>query len=49
MFRDAFRRHRCLIVADGSYEWKNDERRSTPFFISIQMAFEQVMSERISH
>jgi len=49
MFRDAFRRHRCLVVADGFYEWKNDGRRRTSFFISIQMAFEQVVSERISH
>jgi putative SOS response-associated peptidase YedK len=32
LFPDAFRRHRCLVVADGFYEWrKNDGRR--PFFI----------------
>ena len=37
MFRDAFRRHRCLVVADGFYEWrKNDGRRRTPFFVRLQ-------------
>jgi len=37
MFRDAFRRHRCLVVADGFYEWrKNDGRRRTPFFIRLK-------------
>jgi putative SOS response-associated peptidase YedK len=37
MFRDAFRRHRCLVVADGFYEWKkNDARRRTPFFIRLR-------------
>jgi putative SOS response-associated peptidase YedK len=37
MFRDAFRRHRCLVVADGFYEWrKNEGRRRTPFFIRLR-------------
>jgi len=37
MFRDAFRRHRCLVVADGFYEWrKNDGRRKTPFFVRLR-------------
>jgi putative SOS response-associated peptidase YedK len=37
MFRDAFRRPRCLVVADGFYEWtKNDGRRRTPFFIRLR-------------
>jgi hypothetical protein len=36
MFRDAFRRHRCLVVADGFYEWrKNDGRKRAPFFIRL--------------
>jgi len=37
MFGGAFRRHRCLVVADGFYEWrKNDGRRKTPFFIRLK-------------
>jgi putative SOS response-associated peptidase YedK len=36
MFRDAFRRHRCLVVADGFYEWRKDGRTKTPFFIRLQ-------------
>ncbi len=37
MFRDAFRRHRCLVVADGFYEWRrNDGRWRTPFFVRLR-------------
>ncbi|HEX7409135.1 MAG TPA: SOS response-associated peptidase [Candidatus Binatia bacterium] len=36
MFRDAFGRRRCLIVADGFYEWRKDERRKTPHFIHLR-------------
>ncbi|MCW2953323.1 MAG: hypothetical protein JWQ48_2493 [Conexibacter sp.] len=32
-FRDAFKRHRCLIVADGFYEWRRDGVRQ-PFHIT---------------
>jgi putative SOS response-associated peptidase YedK len=32
-FRDAVRKHRCLIVVDGFYEWKRDgNSKSQPFF-----------------
>ncbi len=34
-FRDAFRRRRCLILADGFYEWKRGARRKRPFVIRL--------------
>jgi putative SOS response-associated peptidase YedK len=35
-FRDAFRYHRCLIPADGFYEWKTEGRQKKPFYIRRQ-------------
>jgi putative SOS response-associated peptidase YedK len=32
-FRAAFRRRRCLVVADGFYEWQKLERGKQPFYI----------------
>jgi putative SOS response-associated peptidase YedK len=38
-FRNAFRRRRCLVLADGFYEWKTEERNGksfkTPMFIRL--------------
>jgi putative SOS response-associated peptidase YedK len=34
-FRDAFRKRRCLIVADGFYEWKGEKGQKQPFFITL--------------
>ncbi|MEW6613751.1 MAG: SOS response-associated peptidase, partial [Pseudomonadota bacterium] len=31
-FRAAFRRRRCLIPADGFYEWRNQNGRKQPFY-----------------
>ena len=31
-FRSAFRRQRCLISADGFYEWLQEGKRKTPFY-----------------
>jgi putative SOS response-associated peptidase YedK len=35
-FRSAFRSRRCLIPADGFYEWKKEEKRKVPFFVFLK-------------
>ena len=35
-FRSAFRRRRCLIPADGFYEWKREEGGKQPFYIRMK-------------
>lgn len=35
-FRDAFRKRRCLIPADGFYEWRTEEGRKQPFRIGMK-------------
>ena len=37
-FRAAFRRRRCLIPADGFYEWKKEpgQKRKTPMYIRLK-------------
>lgn len=34
-FRNAFRRRRCLIIADGFYEWTGPKGRKQPVFITL--------------
>jgi putative SOS response-associated peptidase YedK len=34
-FRAAFKRRRCLIVADGFYEWQGEKGNKQPYFISL--------------
>ena len=36
LFREAFRRRRCLVVADGFYEWRTDGQRKRPHFIRLR-------------
>jgi putative SOS response-associated peptidase YedK len=35
-FRDAFKRRRCLIVADGFYEWKKQAGKKQPFYFRLE-------------
>ena len=35
-FRQAFCRHRCLVVADGFYEWKKEGAKKTPVYVRLR-------------
>ena len=35
-FQAAFREQRCLIVADGFYEWKRKDRKKVPYYIKLK-------------
>lgn len=35
-FRDAFRRRRCLVAADGFFEWKRLGTTKQPYFIHLE-------------
>jgi putative SOS response-associated peptidase YedK len=35
-FRHAFRSRRCLVVADGFYEWQRTNGRKQPYFVGLQ-------------
>lgn len=34
-FRHAYQKRRCLIIADGFYEWKKEQDRKVPMYIQL--------------
>lgn len=34
-FRSAFKKRRCLVLADGFYEWQKQEQQKQPFYFQI--------------
>ena len=34
-YRAAFRHRRCLVLADGFYEWRKEGDAKTPYYISL--------------
>jgi putative SOS response-associated peptidase YedK len=36
MFKSAFLRRRCLVPADGFYEWKKEGKAKLPYFITLK-------------
>ena len=35
-FKNAFQKRRCLIVADGFYEWKKDGKKKIPYYFYLK-------------
>jgi putative SOS response-associated peptidase YedK len=35
-FKIPFRRHRCLIPANGYYEWKKEDKKKIPFYYTLK-------------
>lgn len=35
-FRDSFKKRRCLIIADGFYEWKKTGQEKIPYYIRLK-------------
>ena len=43
-FREAFKRRRCLIPADGFYEWKSEGKIKQPYYFSLKSSEPMAMA-----
>ena len=34
-FRESFLKYRCLVIADGFFEWQKGEKKKTPYYIRL--------------
>jgi len=34
-FREALLKHRCLVIADGFFEWQKDGKKKTPYYVRL--------------
>jgi putative SOS response-associated peptidase YedK len=35
-FKAAFRKQRCLVIANGFYEWQKEKKKKVPVYISLK-------------
>lgn len=35
-FKAAFKKQRCLVIANGFYEWQKEKKRKVPFYIQLK-------------
>jgi len=35
-YKDSFLRHRCIVVADGFYEWMKQDKAKVPYYIRLR-------------
>ena len=35
-FRSAFKKHRCLVIADGFFEWDKEKKKKRPVYIRLR-------------
>ena len=35
-FKNALQKRRCLIIADGFYEWENEGKKKIPYYFSLK-------------
>lgn len=41
-----FRKHRCIVVADGLYEWKQTDDRKQPYYTKLKSDEPMALADR---